>query len=387
MPVVIGIDASRNRSGGARAHLAGIIGAGDPARFGVSQVHVWSYQAMLDALPDTPWLVKHAPPALQRSLLSEAWWQLRSMPGAVRTAGCNILLSLDAGTIGRFQPSIVMSRDMLSFEPGEIERYGLSAMRARLILLRHMQVSSLRRASGALFLTRHAAEIIQRYSGPLPNVRIIPHGISETFRAAGMRGDWPNDKPRIQCLYVSNADMYKHQWHVIRAFGRLRAAGFPVYLRLVGGGSGRPRELLEAAAREVDPRREFVEALEAVPHAAIPQQLAAADLFVFASSCENMPNTLVEAMANGLPIACARRGPMPEILQDGGTYFDPEDDSSIAGAVQSLLEDSALRRRSAARAFELARAYSWQRCAAETWTYLADTLRAHEAHSDGTRNG
>jgi glycosyltransferase involved in cell wall biosynthesis len=384
---VVGIDASRNRSGGARSHLTGIIGAGDPAQFGVSQVHVWSYRGMLDALPDRPWLVKHAPPALQGSLLSEARWQFAAMPGAVRAVGCNVLLSLDAGTIGRFEPSVVMSRDMLSFEPSEIVRYGVSKMRARLILLRYLQVSSLRRAAGVLFLTRYAADVIQRYSGELPNVRIIPHGISEAFRAPAARGGWPADKARIECVYVSNADLYKHQWHVVRAFGRLRAAGLPVHLRLVGGAVGRGRELIAATVREVDPAGAFIQVTEPRPHAAIPAELAAADLFVFASSCENMPNTLVEAMAGGLPIACARRGPMPEILQDGGTYFEPEDEHSIAAAVQGLVADPVLRQRAAVRAFELAQAYSWKRCAAETWTFLVDTWRTRQGRADGSRIG
>jgi glycosyltransferase involved in cell wall biosynthesis len=370
----VGIDASRNRSGGARSHLTGILGAVDPRDHGVSQVHVWSYQGMLDALPEQPWLVKHAPAPLQSSLFSEAWWQLTKMPSAARAAGCDVVLSLDAGTIGRFSPSVVMSRDMLSFEPTEIVRYApLSKMRARLVALRYLQVNSLKRASGALFLTRYAADVIQGYSGRLPNVRIIPHGISEKFRAARPRGDWAAGKGEIQCVYVSNADLYKHQWHVVRAFGQLRAAGLPLRLRLVGGRTGRGSALIDEAVRDVDPRGAFIEVTEPLPHAAIPEQLAAADLFVFASSCENMPNTLVEAMAGGLPIACAKRGPMPEILQDGGTYFDPEDPASIAGAVRELITDPALRLSLAARAYELASAYSWRRCAAETWKYLVDT--------------
>ena len=373
---IVGIDASRNRSGGARSHLKGIIEASDPREFGITQVHVWSYQGLLDALPDRPWLVKHAPQELQGALLAEAWWQLTKLPSVARAAGCEVVLSLDAGTIGRFAPQVVMSRDMLSFEPGEIERYGvLSKMRARLILLRYMQVSSLRRAQGALFLTRHAADIIQGFSGKLPNVRIIPHGISESFRAPAPRGEWPADKATIQCVYVSNADLYKHQWTVVRAFGRLRAAGFPVHLKLVGGLTGRGTDLIEAARREVDPQGQFITLTQVQPHAAIPAELARADFFVFASSCENMPNTLIEAMAAGLPIACAKRGPMPEVLQDGGTYFDPEDEGSITAAVRALLEDPALRRRSAQRAFELAQAFSWRRCAAETWSFLVDTAR------------
>ena len=45
---------------------------------------------------------------------------------------------------------------------------------------------------------------------------------------------------------------------------------------------------------------------------------------IFASSCESSSCVLIENMASGLPIACSNRGPMPEVLKDGGVYFDPE---------------------------------------------------------------
>ena len=102
--------------------------------------------------------------------------------------------------------------------------------------------------------------------------------------------------------------------------------------------------------------------------------LARADIFVFASSCENMPNTLLEAMASGLPIACSSRGPMPEVLQEGGAYFDPEDAGSVAQAIEKLLLDADFRRAAAARASALSEQYSWERCARETWNYLATTV-------------
>jgi hypothetical protein len=78
--VVIGIDASRNRSGGAKAHLMGILRDTNPLDHGITQVHVWSYESLLRALPDAPWLVKHNPPDLERSLLRQVLWQFRSLP-------------------------------------------------------------------------------------------------------------------------------------------------------------------------------------------------------------------------------------------------------------------------------------------------------------------
>jgi hypothetical protein len=54
----LGIDASRNRSGGAVAHMIGLISAAEPERSGIEEVHVWSYAKLLQALPNRPWLMR-----------------------------------------------------------------------------------------------------------------------------------------------------------------------------------------------------------------------------------------------------------------------------------------------------------------------------------------
>lgn len=370
--LTVAIDASRNRSGGAKVHLRALLSASDPRDAGIGTVHLWSYRALLDDVPDQPWLHKHSPDALGRSLPSQLWWQYRHFPRELRAQGCEALLTTDAGSVCRFTPSVVMSRDMLSFEPGEMQRYGLSLARVRLAMLRWVQVGSLRSATGALFLTRYAADVIQRLTGPLRDVRIIPHAVGDGFRWKGAPRRWPVAGQPIRCVYVSNADLYKHQWHVVEALAMLRAGGAPVELHLIGGGDGPAGARLDAAIAQHDPAGDFVTRHPAVPHASLPAMLADADLFIFASSCENMPNTLLEGMAAAMPIACARRGPMPEILESAGTYFDPEDPASIAAAVQQLLDDPALRERVAAEASALASRYTWRRTAEATWQFLAD---------------
>ena len=107
----------------------------------------------------------------------------------------------------------------------------------------------------------------------------------------------------------------------------------------------------------------------------MPSKLSSADIFIFASSCENMPNTLVEAMSSGLPIACSNRGPMPEVLRDGGVYFNPEDPESIFSAIKILIEDKELRNIVAENAFIYSQEFSWERCSNETLGLLTETIR------------
>jgi glycosyltransferase involved in cell wall biosynthesis len=371
MGLVVGIDASRNRSGGAKAHLLGVLTDSDPLAHGISTVHVWSYRALLDGVPDQPWLVKHNPPELEQSLLRQVWWQFHTLPIEAKRVGCSILLNSDAGSVCRFRPAVTMSQDMLSYEPGEIQRFGVSKARARLILLRILQSQSLRFADGAIFLTDYAANVIQQTTGILRRIAVIPHGVGRAFVERASRADWPVEPARtIRCLYVSNAAMYKHQWVVVQAVAALRNRGFNLELVLAGGGAGRAAQILEKEITRTDPSGRFVKRLGFVPHDELPSLLADADLFVFASSCENMPNTLIEAMAIGLPIACSNRGPMPEVLRDGGVYFDPENSEDIARAIEVLIHDASLRVSVAQRAKELSRQYSWARCGAETWSFL-----------------
>jgi glycosyltransferase involved in cell wall biosynthesis len=372
----VGVDASRNRSGGAKAHLLGMLACGNPLEHGIREVHVWAYKSLLDALPERDWLVKHNPPELEQSLLKQVVWQIRRLPDEARLAGCDIMLNTDAGTMSSVSPCVTMSRDMLSYEPGEIDRYGWSKARLRLVLLRFIQNRSLRRSDGAVFLTQHAARVIQQSCGRLRRVGFIPHGVGDNFRQIERKLVWPQGERPVRLLYISNAAWYKHQWMVVQAVESLRSKGLDVTLTLVGGGNGPAQERLRQQMALSDPKGEFVVQHEFVPQAELPRYLAEADVFVFASSCENMPNTLVEAMASGIPIACASRGPMPEVLEDGGVYFDPEQPQSIAQAVQGLVDDAALRQRVAIRAKELSQRYSWQRCARQTWAFLAETYQS-----------
>ncbi len=372
--LIVGVDASRNRSGGAIRHAVGILGEGDPFAYGIREVHIWSYRGLLDKLPDRPWLKKHGPPELEKGIATQLWWQRFRFPAELKKQGCSIVLNTDAGTIGTFRPAVTMSRDMLSYEPGEMLRAGFGKVWLRLLLLRFIQNSSLRRADGTVFLTNHAATVIQSSCGKLRRIALIPHGLGDGFKSAFPESAWPGRGERpIKCLYVSPFWEFKHQWVVVRAIASLRKKGYDITLHLVGGGSGAPRRMLERQVAASDPAGKFVRLTEYVPQDELPRVLAQADCFVFASSCENMPNTLVEAMAVGLPIASSDRGPMPEVLEDGGVYFNPEDDESIAEAIERIILDGDMRSRISARAKALAARYSWSRCAEETWSFLAET--------------
>jgi glycosyltransferase involved in cell wall biosynthesis len=142
-------------------------------------------------------------------------------------------------------------------------------------------------------------------------------------------------------------------------------------LELVGPAYPPALQRLNATIERVDPERRWVHYHGAIAFDALHHHYAEADLGLFASSCENMPNILLETMASGLPIGCSNKGPMPEVLGEAGVYFDPEQPEDIACALRKLIESPPLRTELAQASYDRAQQYSWQRCASETIGFLA----------------
>jgi len=368
--IKIAIDASRNRSGGAKIHLIGILKDINYNDHNIDEVHVWSYKELLDQLPNFSWLKKHSPFNSKATLIKELFWQNRKLPGILKKLDIDILLNTDAGSICYFKPNITMSRDMLSYEKGEMKRFGISLARLRLFILKYIQKKSLLNADGAIFLTKYASSVIQKFTGEIKNYKIIHHGISEDFR---INKEILNKdaSQKLKCIYVSNVTFYKHQWNVVKAFSYLKK--YNIELILAGSlGSGKPKKMLDKAIAEVDSKKEFISTTDQINHQEIPSLLNNSDIFIFASSCENMPNTLVEAMAAGMPIVCSDRGPMPEILRDGGLYFDPENIDSIYKAIYALIQDRNLRMSLSTKSKNYSKEYSWAKCSKKTFNYLEE---------------
>jgi glycosyltransferase involved in cell wall biosynthesis len=377
--MMLGIDASNIRSGGGVTHLAELLRAASPSDFGFDRVVVWSSQYTLTRLDARPWLIKRSAPVLEANYLARSLWQRYRLGSLAAQEGCDLLFAPGGTFVTKFRPSVAMNQNLLPFEWRELLRFGASLTTLRLMVLRWTQSRSFRHAQGTIFLTRYAQDTVQRVAGAVSgDVAIVPHGIDERFfmaprpqRPVGAYGE----KQPLRLLYVSIINTYKHQWHVAEAVSQLRTEGYPVVLDLIGPAYPAALRRLRTTLMKLDPNGDFVRYLGPIPYQDLHRHYAAADLCVFASSCENLPNILLEGMAAGLPTGCSDRGPMPEALNDAGVYFDPEKPASIANAIRQLLDSPELRAQKAQAAFEKAQAYSWKRCADETFGFFANVVK------------
>ena len=262
---------------------------------------------------------------------------------------------------------------MLVFDTKERSRYKYGKIYWRLYLLELLQSASLKRANGVVFISTYAMQYVtNKIQLQNPHVIKINHGISERFHKKVNPQkhicEYTPEAP-FKLLYVSIVDLYKHQWQVATAVHALKTRdGFNIELQLVGSSNKQALKKLNKVITETK-SESYIQYMSNLSYNQLHATYHDADAFVFASSCENMPNILLEAMSAGLPIACSNSQPMPEFLKDAGWYFNPEDDESIYHAIKEMLLDPA-REKLAVKAIQYAGEYSWKKCADTTFNFL-----------------
>jgi glycosyltransferase involved in cell wall biosynthesis len=124
-----------------------------------------------------------------------------------------------------------------------------------------------------------------------------------------------------------------------------------------------PALLLRAAARNVGDDVRFPGWLSVADVEGLWALCAA---HVLPSFYEGFGLPVLEAMARGVPGACADRASMPEVAGDAALLFDPADAHAIRTVVERLLGDAELRHDLTARGLRRAGEFSWKRTARET---------------------
>jgi sugar transferase (PEP-CTERM/EpsH1 system associated) len=123
---------------------------------------------------------------------------------------------------------------------------------------------------------------------------------------------------------------------LLESIALVRQAGFPVILVIAGDGPLRRALVERATALGID------DALRLPGHCTdVEAVLAAMDVFVLSSVSEGLSNTILEAMATGLPVVATRVGGADELVVEGvtGLLVRPSHPREMAAALQRLFRD------------------------------------------------
>ena len=312
-------------------------------------------------------------PFASKSIIHRACWYRFYFPGLLKKLKANVLYCV-GGTLAPVIPkdckSAVAFRNMLPFSPQESQRYGFGYMRVRLFILYFLQLRSFQRAALTIFISHYAKSVIDKL---LPNrcgkSEVIPHGLNEHFLSL-MQTPRPHYLPNRYVLYVSILDVYKAQIEVIQAWN-VAKNNIPSDIKLLLVGPEYPpyAQKVRAIITELQ-LQETVVLCGNIDYQKLPEYYKHAEVNLFASSCENCPNILLEALGGGRPILCSNYPPMPEFAGDAVLYFDPYDPNELAHLLVLILHNEEKKEDLRSRAQNQSLKYSWQETAEKTWNAL-----------------
>lgn len=229
------------------------------------------------------------------------------------------------------------------------------------------------------FFWRHATYVVANSEGlrsiaqgSISNkqIEMIPNGVdTEKFYPAPTNPERSSGLNQVRLLIVGRLVRQKGLDILFKAMTQFTSTT----LEIVGDGQAKNDLESLATTLNLNSRVHFVNWL-------VREHLLghyhSADIFVFPSRAEGMPNVLLEAMASGLPVIATQIAGNEELVQDGetGLLIPVEDVDALSQALSRLIADPALRRRmGAAGRARVERDYSW-RHVAKSYLHLIQEL-------------
>lgn len=165
----------------------------------------------------------------------------------------------------------------------------------------------------------------------------------------------------LRPVFLSNRNFEPHYdvANTLRAFDLIARQLPDATLTVTGDGPERAALHSLAAALEV----RNVTFAGPVSNARMPELCAAADVYLNSSRIDNMPGSLIEAFAAGLPVVSTNAGGIPWMVEDGrtGLLVDCGNPEGMAAAALRLFAEPGLARALAERGREAAAEYTWER--------------------------
>jgi L-malate glycosyltransferase len=179
--------------------------------------------------------------------------------------------------------------------------------------------------------SRAAAERLRLEGVRDDKIVVIPNGIDPTVFAARQYSERPRQIAMIACLREE-----KRIDVLVQAAPQILARFPDARFLIVGDGTCREPLVALASRLNVTERFAFLGHRDDVPSI-----LAQADVFVLPSRSEAFPNSIIEAMASGLPVVASDVGGIPELVEEGrtGHLVPVGDPKALAAALSSLLAD------------------------------------------------
>ena len=207
--------------------------------------------------------------------------------------------------------------------------------------LREVKEKLIERADAIVTVSEFSKQEILHYFPVNPDkVSVVHLGTAfGTESATGSAGLPVTPEPFSYLLYVGKRRLYKNFDGFFRAMQPVLHQHPDLHIICAGGGVfSRDEQSMFHTAR-LGERVHY----RPVTDATLLSLYRNARAFVFPSLNEGFGIPVLEAFSGECPVILSDRTSLPEVAGEAAVYFDPEDDDSMAGAVERVLTDETLR--------------------------------------------
>jgi glycosyltransferase involved in cell wall biosynthesis len=258
--------------------------------------------------------------------------------------------------------------------------WGTRKTREHLGLIRMALPNALRRLDRVIAVSEWVKnELVEIAKVKDTRIEVVRNGVDfESFYPREYKPDetvllQPFSFRRPYILYTSRLDhSVKNHLNLIKAYDIFRErTHFPHRMVLAGANAHGADKIREAAS--TSKHRADIFFPGPFPAKSLPVLTAGADMVVYPSKYEGFGRGLIEAMASGVPVACARAASLPETAGDAALFFDPEDPEDMADRMVTLAEDEDARTHLIKAGLKRAKDFSWDETARKTLDIILET--------------
>ncbi|MDR0643951.1 MAG: glycosyltransferase family 4 protein [Treponema sp.] len=204
------------------------------------------------------------------------------------------------------------------------------------------------------------------------SIEVVPNGIDTTkFYPRPKNEDsivliQPFSFRQPYILYISRIEHpVKNHIKLIAAFNIFKErTHYPHRLVCAGSDSRGAEKVKEVAAGS--PYKTDIFFTGHFPFDSLPALYTGSDMVVIPSLYEGFGLGVLEAMACGIPVTCARAASLPETAEHAALYFDAENPEDMADRMVTLATNHDIYRKYRALGLERVKAFSWEKCTERT---------------------